>query len=99
MPLQSGESSDKQDQLTELLNSYSSNGLPSLDSIVNVGVESYSEDAFHVEKHWSEIVANAEVGKKAAVFIYVPGVHINVEHFVCLEKCICTRESQSFPKS
>ncbi len=46
----------------ELLNSYSMNGLPSLDeSIVHVGVESLSDETFFMEKHWSEIVENAEV--------------------------------------
>ena len=52
-----------------MLNSYSTNGLPSLDSIVHVGVESYSEDTFHMEKHWSEIVDNAEVRNKNLIVV------------------------------
>ena len=60
--LQSGaDNMEKQDQLTELLNSYSANGLPSLDSIVHVGVESYREDTFFMEDHWTQIVDDAEV--------------------------------------
>ena len=71
---QSGESSEKQDQLTELLNSYSTNELPSLDSIVHVGVESYNEDTFHMEKHWSDIVDNAEVWKQQWFLFVFQGI-------------------------
>lgn len=52
---------EKQDQLNELLNNYSTNGIPHMPELLTLGRETQSEkeDMFEMEPHWSSIVENA----------------------------------------
>ncbi|XP_063409981.1 uncharacterized protein LOC134693194 isoform X2 [Mytilus trossulus] len=52
---------EKQDQLNELLNNYSTNGIPHMPELLTLGRETQSEkeDLFEMEPHWSSIVENA----------------------------------------
>ncbi|CAG2236733.1 PLEKHG5 [Mytilus edulis] len=52
---------EKQDQLNELLNNYSTNGIPHMPEFLTLGRETQSEkeDLFEMEPHWSSIVENA----------------------------------------
>ncbi|CAC5372385.1 PLEKHG5 [Mytilus coruscus] len=52
---------EKQDQLNELLNNYSTNGIPHMPELLTLGRETQSEkeDIFEMEPHWSSIVENA----------------------------------------
>lgn len=54
---------EKQDQLNELLNNYSTNGIPHMPEFLTLGRETQSEkeDLFEMEPHWSSIVENASV--------------------------------------
>ncbi|KAK3104745.1 hypothetical protein FSP39_009161 [Pinctada imbricata] len=50
---------EKHEQLSELLNSYSSNGLPPMPDLLNIGRRQVDEALFNIEPHWSSIVDNA----------------------------------------
>ncbi|KAL3862736.1 hypothetical protein ACJMK2_008689 [Sinanodonta woodiana] len=50
---------EKQDQLSEILNGYSINGLPSPPSLLQIGQPRFNEEVFNIEPHWSSLVDNA----------------------------------------
>ena len=50
---------EKQDQLNELLNTYSANGIPPMPDLLTLGQPESSETVFKIEPHWSSIVENA----------------------------------------
>lgn len=50
---------EKQDQLNELLNTYSANGIPPMPDLLTLGQPESSEAVFDIEPHWSSIVENA----------------------------------------
>ena len=52
---------EKQDQLNELLNTYSANGIPPMPDLLTLGQPESSETVFTIESHWSSIVENASV--------------------------------------
>jgi len=49
---------DKQEQLSELLTSYSLHGLPKMPDSLTRGRPHYDQSAFTLERHWTDIVAN-----------------------------------------
>ena len=49
---------DKQDQLSELLSSYTLHGLPKMPDSLTRGRPHYDQSAFTLERHWTDIVAN-----------------------------------------
>lgn len=51
---------DKHEQLVELLNGYSSNGLPKMPDLLTLGRPHYDPSIFHLEKHWKDIVNGHE---------------------------------------
>jgi hypothetical protein len=52
---------EKQDQLNELLNTYSANGIPPMPDLLTLGQPESNETVFKIEPHWSSIVENASV--------------------------------------
>ncbi|XP_053378872.1 pleckstrin homology domain-containing family G member 5-like isoform X3 [Mercenaria mercenaria] len=51
---------EKQDQLNELLNNYSSNGLPPFPSLVHFGHSQFDEAVFGIDADWRAIVDNSQ---------------------------------------
>lgn len=51
---------DKQEQLVDLLNGYSTNGLPKMPDLLTLGRPHYDTSIFHLEKHWKDIVNGHE---------------------------------------
>ncbi|XP_033764250.1 pleckstrin homology domain-containing family G member 5-like isoform X2 [Pecten maximus] len=49
---------EKQEQLSDLLNSYSIN-IPPMPELLTVGKPAFSEEIFEIEPHWSSLVENA----------------------------------------
>jgi len=49
---------DKQEQLVELLDGYSGNGLPKMPDLLTLGRPHYDQSVFQLERHWIDIVAN-----------------------------------------
>jgi len=52
---------DRNEQLTEILQGYSIHGLPRMPELYTLGRPHYDATQFHIERHWSDIVANHEV--------------------------------------
>jgi len=49
---------DKQEQMTELLARYCSNGLPKMPDLLTLGRPHYDYSVFQLERHWMDIVTN-----------------------------------------
>ena len=49
---------DKQEQLAELLNRYTTTGLPSMPDLITLGRPHYNQSVFQLERHWIDIVDN-----------------------------------------
>ncbi|KAL5013543.1 hypothetical protein ScPMuIL_007813 [Solemya velum] len=50
---------EKQEQLSELLNTYSANGIPPMPKLLTLGRPEFDNSLFELEPHWSSIVDNA----------------------------------------
>lgn len=58
--LRSQQTQDKHEQLNDILTQYSLHGLPKMPDILTRGRPHYDPSAFHLERHWTDIVANHE---------------------------------------
>lgn len=52
---------EKHDQLSDILNNYSSNGIPDMPNLLKLGRPTIQENLFEIEPHWSSVVENASV--------------------------------------
>ena len=60
---------EKQEQLSDLLNNYSLNGLPVMPDLLNIGAKQYEDWQFQLEAHWQDIVEDHQV---APFTFYLP---------------------------
>jgi pleckstrin homology domain-containing family G member 5 len=51
---------DKHELMSEILASYSRNGLPRMPDLLTLGRPHLDPAAFHLERHWTDIVAGHE---------------------------------------
>lgn len=52
---------EKHDQLSDILNNYSSNGIPDMPTLLKLGRPTIQENLFEIEPHWSSVVENASM--------------------------------------
>ncbi|XP_052718753.1 pleckstrin homology domain-containing family G member 5-like isoform X6 [Crassostrea angulata] len=52
---------EKHDQLSDILNNYSSNGIPDMPNLLKLGRPTIQENLFEIEPHWSSVVENASM--------------------------------------
>nr|XP_022337376.1 pleckstrin homology domain-containing family G member 5-like isoform X6 [Crassostrea virginica] len=96
---------EKQDQLSEILNNYSSNGIPPMPDLLNIGRPCIHDNLFEIEPHWSSVVDNASMltkrqhDQQEAIWEllntelhYIKAIRVIVDLFMC---CIINLQSES----
>ncbi|XP_061162670.1 pleckstrin homology domain-containing family G member 5-like isoform X2 [Saccostrea echinata] len=96
---------EKHEQLSEILNKYSSNGIPAMPDLLNIGRPCIQENLFEIEPHWSSVVDNASMltkrqhDQQEAIWellntelLYIKALRVIVDLFMC---CLINLQSES----
>ncbi|XP_056017709.1 pleckstrin homology domain-containing family G member 5-like isoform X4 [Ostrea edulis] len=96
---------EKHDQLSEILNNYSSNGIPPMPDLLNIGRPCIRDNLFEIEPHWSSVVDNASMltkrqhDQQEAIWEllntelhYIKSLRVIVDLFMC---CLINLQSES----
>ena len=61
---------EKQEQLSDILNSYSTSGLPPFPELMKIGQPATDEQTFVIENDWREIVHNSQVCGVSITYVW-----------------------------